>query len=159
MDELHATMTPQEHHVGFAFEVTVGDVPDALVEAKATEWGGSPTDSWYHHLQAVVRALRADTARLDAYIAHRCAWGMMLEEEAEGDRLCATLEVPSDSEEVITLLLGLHLPPATRRFVKSLREPWRDGEGREHDACFDFAETLAEVIVVAPAGVWHHRAA
>ncbi len=152
-------MTMQEHHVGFAFEVTVGDVPDALVEAKVAEWGGSRAESWYHHLQVVVRALRADTARLDAYVAHRCAWDLLPEEGAEGDRLCTTLEVPSDSEEVLTLLLGLRLPPGTRRFLKSLREPWRDDEGNDNDVCYAFAEAIAEVIVVVPAGVWHHRAA
>jgi len=151
-------MTTQEHHVGFAFEVTVGDVPDALVEAHVAERCGSRADSWYHHLQVVIRALRADTARLDAYVAHRCAWDLLLEAGAEGDQLCTTLEVPSDSEEVLTLLLGLHLPPGTRRFLKSLPEPWKDDEGNAHDGCYAFAEAIAEVIVV-PAGVWHHRAA
>lgn len=136
-----------EYHTGFAFKVTIGDVPDGV--------GDGSGDGWSGHLAEVVRALVADQQRLDIYIAHRCAWELMLEEGAEGAGLCGVLGVPRDSSELFPFLLGLRVTPNTRLFLKDLKARDR----HEDDTPNFFTEEIERVIVVEADGVWHHRAA
>lgn len=139
-------MVTQEHHIGFAFKVTIGAPPDSIGDGSGDGWGG--------HLHEVIRALRADPQRLESYIAHRCAWELLSEAGAEGDVLCKVLGLPRDESELIPFLLGLRLTPSTRLFLKDLR-----GCPKDDETDWLFLEQIQGVITVEADGVWHHKAA
>jgi hypothetical protein len=120
-----------EYHIGFAFAVTIGEPP-------ADE-----------QLGEITRALCSDKRRLDAYVLYRCAWELMGEAGAEGDTLCGALDLPRDSREVCTLLLGLRLSPAARQFLKDIREG---------DFTYEIIEQIDRVVAVESDGVWGHSA-
>jgi hypothetical protein len=135
--------TEREYHLGLTFTVRVGSLAD-------------PEESWHPELGIVARALLADQPRLDAYLLYRCA-SALADDGAIQDHtdLCDWLDVPTDYEPVIRHLLGLHLPPATRRLLQDLAGP--DPEYAEADS--SFLAALEKVIAVEPAGYWLHRAA
>lgn len=137
-------MTIHRLSIEVPLDVAMKDIDNADVAARvaawrAEGWEGNAADFWLIHLHAIARALYADKVRLTNYLIYRWAWDVIADDPAI--TLCQDLGAPGESEEMVKYLLGLHLPPATRRYLQ-------DALGS--DMAFEFLENLEEIIAVRP---------
>lgn len=149
------TRTQQRiYHLYVEFSVTLNDIPDDQIVAAVGEYAHPRNETWEYHIQQVARALWANPTILDSYLAHSTAWHLMLDLGGEAEELCQALGVPEESAELFPLLLGLHLPPTTRAFLKEMHVM----KAQRDDTPYFFTEALGKVIALDWTGAGHHLA-